>query len=103
MDLNESHAQLERMLDPSTPPSFEKHDSDQESTQKQISSSSLPETGDDSKINRLVKGRSSIEIFHSDAAASKAEHKIKRRHTKHDFNSGAREPKRFTSYVTFQK
>ena len=92
-DLNESHARLDRMLDPSTPPSFVKHDKDQESTQKQISSSSMPETGDTSKVNRLVKGRSSIEMFHSAATASKAEHKIKRRHTKHDFNSGARKPK----------
>ena len=92
-DLNESHARLDRMLDPSTPPSFVKHDKDQESTQRQISSSSIPETGDTSKVNRLVKGRSSIEMFHSAATAIKPEHKIKRRHTKHDFNSGARKPK----------
>ena len=94
MDLNESHARLERMLDPSSPPpSYEKRNGNQEGVQKQTSSSSLPETGDASKVKPFVKGRSSIEMFRSAATASKPEHKMKRRSTKHDFSSGSQRPR----------
>jgi len=84
---NESHAQLERILDQSDLPSYK------EGVQKQKSSSSLPETGDAARVNPFVRGRSSIEIVRPSATASKPDHKMRRRSTKHDFSAGASRPK----------
>jgi len=89
LDLNESHAKLEKMLDPSAPPSYErkKSSSDLEGIQRKKSAESLPETGDARRgVNPFVRGRSSIEM-HTSAAGSKPAHQIKRRSTKHDFGS----------------
>ena len=88
LDLNETHAKLERTLDPSAPLSYEskRSSSDLEGIQRKKNSENLPKTRDASRgVNPFVRERSSIEI-HTSETASKPAHKIKRS-TKHDFNS----------------
>ena len=93
MDLNEPHARLGGILDPSDPQPYKLNAFEQEGVQKQKSSSSLPETGNAARVNPFVRGRSSIEMMHPSATAYKPEHKMRRRSTKHDFSTGAARPK----------